>query len=523
MKAAGKLAIAVLAAASFGMALHASSHREAPGITKSPKVDGTDFYMFRSYEAGRSDFVTLVANYIPLQDVYGGPNFFSLDPDALYEIHIDNDGDSREDITFQFRFHTMTRNISLNVGGRTVAVPLINVGRIGPAADDTGALNVIETYALAIVRGDRRTGRKQSITNASTAGDRFIKPADRIGDKSIRNDSNVLASVPPNDVYNEYANNHIYPLDIPGCDSGGRVFVGQRRESFVVNLAETFDLINTNPVGQRDDETNDLADKNITTLALDVPITCVTREGQPIIGGWTTASVGQPDRNRHDDRNGDDDDHGRGATPPGRFRQVSRLGSPLVNEVVIGLKDKDRFNAGEPKNDGRFLEYVTHPTLPALVEALFGFAGVTAPLTPRTDLVQVFLTGVPGLNQPPNVVPGEMLRLNTSIVPTAPASQNSLGVLGGDVAGYPNGRRPGDDVVDIALRAVMGVLLPASQAPSGQLPYTDGALITATISYSPEGVVSNNQAERLFRDTFPFLQVPLSGSPNPAHVMTAAP
>jgi hypothetical protein len=485
----------------------ASSHREAPGITKTPKVDGSDFYMFRSYEAGREGYVTLLANYIPLQDVYGGPNFFTLDPDALYEIHIDNNGDAREDITFQFRFKNASKNIQLNIGGKSVAVPLVNVGRTGPGRQDTDALNVVESYSLSIIRGDRRTGVKLPVTNAATSEARFAKPADRIGDKSIRDDTDALASVNANDVYDSYANDHIYPIRIPGCGPGGRVFVGQRREGFVVNLAETFDLINTNPVGPRDGETNDLADKNVTTLALEVPIGCLTRPNQPIIGGWTTASLPQAKANGGSDDKDDD-----------RFVQVSRLGNPLVNEVVIGLKDKDRFNAGEPKDDGRFLDYVTNPTLPALVEALFGFAGVKAPATPRNDLVQVFLTGVPGLMQPPHVTPSEMLRLNTSIDPKPAAAQGSLGVLEGDLAGFPNGRRPGDDVVDIALRAAMGVLLPQSDAPTGQLPYTDGALVNATIAYNPDGTISQEPSLQLFRETFPYLQTPLSGSPNPTHL-----
>ena len=509
-----RLGFAALAVALAGVALSASSHREAPGITKSPKVDGTDFYMFRSYEAGRADYVTFVANYIPLQDVYGGPNFFTMDPDAVYEIHVDNNGDAREDLTFQFRFRNTLKNISLNIGGKKVAVPLVNVGRIGPQVGDTAALNVTESYTVDVIRGDRRYGVSRRVTNADTGDRRFIKPVDRIGDKSIRDDSNVLASVPANDGYDTYANNHIYPVDIPGCGAGGRVFVGQRREGFVVNLAETFDLINTNPVGPRDGETNDLGEKNVTSLALEIPIRCLTRPGKPVIGAWTTASVL---KDNDDDRDGRDDDDWFWDRHP-RLDQVSRLGSPLVNEVVIGLKDKDRFNGSEPKDDAQFLKYVTNPTLPALVEALFGFAGVKAPTVPRADLVQVFLTGVPGLNQPANVVAGEMLRLNTGIAPVAPAAQNSLGVLGGDLAGFPNGRRPGDDVVDISLRAVMGVLLPASQAPSGQLPYTDGALVTATIAYSADGEIVSDQRFRLFRDGFPYLQVPLSGSPNPAHV-----
>jgi hypothetical protein len=481
-----------------GIGVQASSHREAPGITKSPKVDATDFYMFRSYEPGRDGYVTLLANYLPLQDVYGGPNFFTMDDDALYEIHVDNDGDAVEDLTFQFQFRTNVKNLSVNAGGATVAIPLVNAGRIGPNTHETDALNVTESYTVSMLRGNDRSMsrgmRRSTITDSATGGHVFAKPVDRIGDKSIRDDTNGLGSVPSNNLYDVYANNHIYTINIPGCGTG-RVFAGQRREGFVVNLAETFDLINLNPVGERNSEPNDLARKNITTLGLEVPISCLT-DGDPVIGGWTTASVRKT---------------------PGKgnnYVQVSRLGSPLVNEVVIGLKDKDRFNASEPRNDRQFETYVTNPSLPVLIQSLFG---VAAPQTPRQDLVHVFLTGVPGLTQPASVRPAEMLRLNTGIAPVPAASQNSLGVLGGDVAGFPNGRRPGDDVVDISLRAVMGVLLPASQAPAGQLPYTDGALINATIAYTPEGTVTADERLRLFRPMFPYLEVPLSGSPNPVH------
>ena len=232
-----------------------------------------------------------------------------------------------------------------------------------------------------------------------------------------------------------------------------------------------------------------------------MPIGCLTNGTEPVIGGWTTASI-----KKSDDKSKDD--------PRKDFVQVSRLGSPLVNEVVIGLKDKDRFNASEPRNDAQFATYVTNPTLPALIQALFG---VAAPTTPRNDLVQVFLTGVPGLTQPAGVRPAEMLRLNTTIAPVPPLAQNSLGVLGGDTAGFPNGRRPGDDVVDISLRAVMGVLLPMEQAPAGQLPYTDGAFVDANVAYTADGTITADQRLRLFRSAFPYLEVPLSGSPNPAH------
>jgi hypothetical protein len=476
----GLIAGMLLAAA--GITLHGSSHREAPGITKTPKVDGTDFYMFRSYESGRSDYITLLANYLPLQDVYGGPNYFTMDPDALYEIHIDNDGDAREDITFQFRFNNRYKNLTVPAGDQNVAVPLINIGGIGPGRTDTQNLNVIETYSVSVVRGDHWRGHRLPITNAATGSRTFRKPVDRIGDKSLAD-------------YAQYANNHIYDVTIPGCGAG-RLFVGQRREGFVVNLAEAFDLINLNPVGPVDGEANVLADKNITTLALEVPTSCLVSGNDPVIGGWTTASV--------KDKDWDWD--------KSRFDQVSRLGSPLVNELVIGIKDKDRFNGSEPKNDSQFATYVTNPTLPVLIQALFT---VPAPDTPRSDLVQAFLTGVPMLNQPQKVTPAEMLRLNTSIAPVSPESQNPLGVIGGDFAGFPNGRRPGDDVVDVSLRAVEGILLPSHPALIEGL--TDGAFVNATIAYSPDGTISGDSAFRLFRDTFPYLQTPLSGSAGPTH------
>ncbi len=488
-----KVSLVAALVAAAGMTVTGSSHREAPGITKTPKLDGTDFYMFRSYEPGRAGFVTLLANYLPLQDVYGGPNYFTLDPSAVYEIHVDNDGDAREDITFQFRFTTTTRNFTVPVGDRMVALPLVNAGPIGPQAGDTGNPNVLESYTLNIIRGDRRTGRRSAITNAEDQSHTFRKPVDRIGDKSIANND-------PN-AYDQYANNHIFPIDIPGCDSGDRVFVGQRREGFVVNLAEAVDLINTNPLGPVDGESNSLAAKNVTTLALEVPASCLV-DGDPVIGAWTTASAAKENSASGSRRVVND----------GLFSQVSRLGAPLVNELVIGLKDKDRFNANEPKDDAQFAAYVTHPTLPVLINALFG---VAAPPTPRTDLVQVFLTGVPGLNQPSNVQAAEILRLNTSTAPVAPGAQHPLGVIAGDAAGFPNGRRPGDDVVDIALRAVEGILV--SPAPQAFPALTDGAFVNATIGYLPNGTITTSPAFRLFRDSFPYLQPPLSGSPNPTH------
>lgn len=491
MKILGKALVGAVLAAISGLT-QASSHREAPFTAAHPKIDGTDFYMFRSYEPGRDAFVTFIANYIPLQDAYGGPNYFSMDPDALYEIEIDNQGDAKEHLTFQFRFTNAYQNIALKIGDKSVPVPLVNVGPIGPGVTDGDAnKNLIETYTVTLVRGDRRHGSGALATNLTSGGTTFRKPVDNIGNKSIAD-------------YPTYANNHIFSLGIPGCNAPGRVFVGQRKDPFAVNLGEIFDLVNLNPVGPPNVKPNTIGDKNVTSIALELPISCITNGSDPVIGAWTTASMRQG-HVLNPAPAGLVATGGQGKpveVAGGAWTQVSRLGMPLVNEVVIGLPDKDRFNSSQPKDDGQFAKYVTNPSLPALLQALFS---VQAPAVPRNDLVTVFLTGVPGLNQPKSVTPSEMLRLNTSSPVVAAASQNTLGVLGGDASGFPNGRRPGDDVVDIELRAAMGVLLPTSQAPAGQLPYTDGTPIAATD----------------FSQKFPYVNPPLPGSPNGANGVMA--
>jgi hypothetical protein len=481
---------ALCAGAAIQAPVQASSHREAPFITKQPKVDATDFYMFRSYEPGRDGFVTLIANYVPLQDPQGGPNYFMMDPDALYEIHIDNNGDAKEDITFQFRFQNANKDTQLTVGGKKVSIPLVING--GAIADPNApGANVRETYTVNVVRGDRRAGQRGPVTNATGGGTSFDKPLDNIGNKSIPN-------------YAAYAAKHVYAVNIPGCSTPARMFVGQRKDPFVVNLGETFDLINIKApatefaANAEKAAKDDLAGKNVTSIELEVAASCLIAGGDPVIGGWTTASMRQA-------RLLNPVPAGGGASKEGgAWTQVSRLGMPLVNEVVIGLKDKDRFNASKPMNDGQFADYVTNPTLPALVEILYGNAGAKAPTNfPRNDLVTAFLTGVKGLNQPAKVTPSEMLRLNTSIAPAAMGAQKRLGVIDGDNAGFPNGRRPGDDVVDIALRVVMGKLCTLnlgcapSDAPAGGLHFTDGAYLD----------------DSFFTNGFPYLKTPLPGSP----------
>ena len=421
----------------------ASSHREAPGITEQPKIDGTDFYMFRSYEPGRGDFITIIANYIPIQAPYGGPNYFTMDPDAIYEIHLDNDGDAIEDITLQFAFQNTLKNnrgIELTIGGKVNPIALRTVGAI--SATDNANLGEIETYTVTHIAGDRRSGTATQLSHGG--GSVFTKPLDNIGTKTIAD-------------YAAYANSFIFSdVSLPGCATPARVFVGQRAEAFAVNLGKVFDLVNITPLqGANSEEfpeynvatptaggivqsraNDDLIGKaNVTSIAVELPIACViSSPSEPVIGGWTTASLPQGEV--------EDPSPTYGATSVygGAWVQQSRLGMPLVNELVIGLVDKDAFNASEPIQDGNFLDYVTHPTLPALLEVLFG---VNAPTNfPRNDLVAGFLTGFAGVNKfsDPNAVASEMLRLNTSIAATARDLQHTLGLIAEDLAAFPNGR-----------------------------------------------------------------------------------
>ena len=446
-----------IVAALLPLAAFSSSHREAPNITRFPTVDSTDVYSFMSYEPGREEYVTVLANYLPLQDPYGGPNYFALDPSALYEIHIDNDGDARENLTFQFRFDNdlggnRARGLKVPVGPagkeQNIAVPLKNIGGVAAGSDNAQTLNFRESYSLTLVRGDRRRGDASSVRDANTGDKTFGKPYDFVGTKTF-------GSI---DGYESYANQFVYTIDIPGCGKPGRVFVGQRNEPFVVNLGPVFDLINFVPIegdsapGKGDgggfpggitqsDDNDIISDKNITTLALEVHKSCLVGSGNGVIGVWTSASLPQvrvlnpratfetPDVNA------------------GALTQISRLGMPLVNEVVIGLPDKDRFSASEPKDDGQFLSYVTNPSLPFLIDALFSkavnsvvepdIANLAPNNFPREDLKAAFLTGFKGVNQLTRVTPSEMQRLNTGIAPTAKDKQNPLGVAGGDLGRVP--------------------------------------------------------------------------------------
>ena len=485
----------------------ASSHREAPFITTSPKVDASDFYMFRSYESNRDGYVTLLANYQPLQDAYGGPNYFAMDPNALYEIHIDNNGDAKEDLTFQFRFSNALAGgsgVALNIGGKMVAIPLVQAGQV--LAAGSASLNLSESFSLTLVRGDRRTGSASAVTHFNGGGTSFMKPVDNIGVKTIPN-------------YAAYAGQHIYSVNIPGCAMPAKVFVGQRKDPFAVNLGTIFDLVNapvsviTNPA-LINAAPNTIDDKNVTTLALEVHKSCLTN-GDDVIGGWTTASLRQARLLNPSPPSG----HQASEKPGGAWVQVSRLGMPLVNEVVIGLKDKDKFNASQPKADGQFIDYVTHPTLPALLEIALGLPNIAPTNFPRNDLVTTFLTGITGVNKPINVVGSEMLRLNTAIAPVAFANQNRLGIVGNilaggsDNAGYPNGRRPKDDVVDISLVAMMGGLCMANgnaNALGFGLDCNPSKVPLGNTAFSLHDAV--DQAVVPLLQVFPYLNTPLPGS-----------
>lgn len=503
------LATPIVAAALLAIAgsAFASSHREAPFITTSPKVDASDFYMFNSYETGRSGFVTLVANYQPLQDGFDGPNYHAMDANALYEIHIDNVGDAKEHLTFQFRFQNNFTAKTVAVGSANVDIAPLQNGAVSVAHDPH--LQVNETYTLTLVTGDRRKGTTAAIVNASTNSATFDKPVDNIGEKTIAD-------------YAAYAAAHVYPIAIPGCATPGRVFVGARQDPFAVNLGVVFDMVDA-PVSVLTDASaynatphGTLYYKNVTALELEVPATCLgATSTNPVIGGWTTASLRQTrvldptpkSGYQTTDRNG------------GAWTQVSRLGMPLVNELVIGMKDKDLFNSSKPSGDGQFLNYVTNPAYPKLLETYLGAPGISPTNIPRNDLVTTFLTGIKGVNQLATVTPSEMLRLNTSIAAVPFAQQNRLGIVGNilasgsDNAGYPNGRRPKDDVVDITLVAAMGGLCVAngnSDALGFGAECKPSAVPLGSTVFNLNDTV--DQAAQPFLAGFPYLNTPIPGT-----------
>ncbi|MFF3163346.1 DUF4331 domain-containing protein [Streptomyces sp. NPDC003273] len=394
--AAGGLAAAGVATLEPGAA-SASSHREAPLISGTPQYDNTDLYAFVSPD--KPDTTTIVADWIPFEDPAGGPNFYTFADDAQYDIHIDSNGDARDDLLFRYTFRTHTKN------GNTF---LYNTGPV-TSLDDPD-LNVTQTYDIDLVR----LRNQRVVSRTKLADDVPVAP------------SNVgRASMPD---YGKLRSQAVYK-----AAGGAATFAGQADDPFFLDL-RVFDLLyggNLTEVGR-----DTLKGYNVNTIALQVPNDLIRESGrQPVVGIWSTTQR----RNAQ-----------------GYYAQVSRLGNPLVNEVVNPQRDKDRFNASQPSYDAQFLKNVTGPELPKLVEGIYK---IKAPAEPRDDLVDVFLKGVKGLNQPPNVKPSEQLRLNTSIKPAMHPKR--LGVLDGDNAGFPNGRRLTDDVVDEALQVMEGELVGA--------------------------------------------------------------
>jgi hypothetical protein len=387
-------------------AAKASSHREAPLIANDPTVDNTDLYAFVSPD--RPNTVTMIANYVPFEGPAGGPNFYNFDPNALYEIHVDSNGDGRDDTTYQFRFTTEIRNRGTF---------LYNTGPISSLNDPNW--NIRQFYSVT---------RVDSTGHRTLLGTHLASPPNNIGPRSTPNyDSLASAAV----------------QDLPG---GIKVFAGQRDDPFFVDLGSIFDLAGLRPFNPLHliplpaaAGVDGVAGYNVHSIAIQVPTSNLVQTN-PTIGVYASASRPQL---RILSPNGD-------MRTFGRDVQVSRLGNPLVNEVLIPLGRKDYWNSQSPRTDSQFVNRYLSPELAGLIHVLYPSLPAP-PTTGRTDLVAVLLTGVPTLNFT-GPTQADELRLNTSIAPTA--TPNRLGVLAGDFAGFPNGRRLGDDVTDIELRAV---------------------------------------------------------------------
>ena len=466
-----------------GLPTFASSHGEAPLISMDRFADNTDTYAFRSVEAGRDGFVTLIANYIPLQEPSGGPQWFRWDDTVLYEIKIDNNGDGIEDITYQWQFTTQINNTNTVLGHSTVNID----GAITSLTDPD--YNMPQTYSIR--RIDVNTGRRGRLVASGLR----TPPA------------NIGPRVTPN-----YETNLGQPA-VYNLPTGGKAFAGTRDEYFYIDLG-VFDAVNYRTlsvggsglgVGNGVDSTQGY---NVSTIALEVPIESLTRnravptgptDPNAVIGVWATASrrstrVINPDGTR---------------AQTGQWVQISRLGNPLVNELVIPLGLKDAFNSLSPQFDAVAAPAILDPEIPKVIRyALGAFNGINIniPPAPRNDLVSIFATGIPvnavtGANYTTFLSDGqphEYLRLNTAIPVTPIGSQNRLGLLGGDVAGFPNGRRVFDDVTDIELRAVVG-----------------GTPFTPTFNVFPnnalgDGVSANPEGPLLTR--FPYLLPPNAGN-----------
>jgi hypothetical protein len=497
-QAVKKIVLVAVAAALVGFQMlpgQASSHREAPLISQDPTADNTDVYAFVSPD--RPDSVTMIANYIPLEQPAGGPNFPAFDDSVLYEIHVDNDGNGEEDISFQFRFHTDTRNPDTF---------LYNTGVITSLTDPDW--NRPQTYSVTLVR------HGSAGFSTAPSGPLGAGTPDGVGGREQTTVLGTNIPTPPD---------NIGPRSTPGYDAlataaittlpgGIKVFAGQRDDPFFVDLGSIFDLAGLRPFNPAhiiplpaDAGHDGVANFNTHSIAIQVPIAQLVRPGQSTIGIYASASRQQVRLLRKD---GEADSHG-------QFIQVSRLGQPLINEVVIPLGQKDQWNRSDPAADAQFESLYLNPEVSRLENLLYG--GALAPIntTGRADLVAILLTGVPGVNFTGNTR-ADLLRVNTALVPhpngacyhpalnlppTTPPSR--LSVIDGDLCGYPNGRRLLDDIVDVDLRAFAegyGPILNAvlglpNKSPNNQL--GDG--------------VDGNEPTKPFLTTFPYVAAPHQG------------
>ena len=454
-----------------------SSHREAPGTAKDPVADSTDLYAFVSPK--EPDMVTLIANYVPLELPNGGPNFFEFGDDVLYEINVDNDGDAKPDVTYQFRFKTELQHPNSF---------LYNVGQITPG--NLASWNRRQFYSVTRVKDG----------NSTVLAAKLACPPCNVGPRSTPN-------------YAALADTFIYSL------GAGKVFAGQRAEGFYVDLGSIFDLGDLRPFQslhliktptESSAPVNATEGVNVHSIAIQVPKKELTRDGTPptdpkdsrsTIGVWTAAF-----RRKARILNGSGDDGDNDSVESGPWVQVSRLGNPLFNEVIVPMGKKDLWNSLPPAADSQFLQYVQHPELAKLLPILYPgvFPNLAALTAARADLVAILLTGIPaGVVAPAystftGTTPADMLRLNMAIGPTT-TNPSNLGVLGGDLAGFPNGRRVFDDVVTIELRAIAGVTYPlvATYTPDGA-----AALVT-------DGSIADGPPTYL--TSFPYLGVPHGG------------
>ena len=464
-------AAAFLSVSTIPIPALASSHAEAPLISMDRFADNTDTYAFRSVEPGRDGFVTLIANYIPLQEPSGGPQWFRFDDSVRYEIKIDNTGDGREDVTYQFMFKTQIVN-----GDTILGHSAVNQDAVISSLNDPD-YNMPQTYSV------RRIDKNSGSLGVEIASGLRTPPA------------NIGPRVTPN-----YEDNLGQPA-VYNLPNGGKVFAGNRDEYFYIDLG-VFDALNLRQVTGDSGGIDSTKGYNVSAIAIEVPISELTRNNtapasstdpNAVIGVWATASrpsvqVLQANESQK---------------KVGNWKQVSRLGNPLVNEVVIPLNLKDAFNALSPKDDAVAAPFVLDPQLARIMNLVFG---INIPPAPRNDLVAIFATGIPvnpvtGPNYTTFLsdgTPHEYLRLNVAIPITPIANINRLGLLGGDVAGFPNGRRVHDDVTDIALRAVAGgtpFTPPTNVAPNNIL--SDG------VSFNPEGPLLTR---------FPYLLPPNQGN-----------